>query len=258
MNQLFVRTEILDGGIGIVTIDRPARRNALSIAVKRQLAEAMAGLVADQDVRAIILTGANGVFVAGTDIAEMKDMQPASHAQLQTGAIFEQLRSCGKVLLAAVEGYALGGGCELALACDLVIAGESAKFGLPEIRVGIMPGAGGTQMLLRAAGKHRTLRYVLTGDMIPAPQALSLGIVSEVVGEGEALRQAIALARRIVAMPPLSLRAIRDCVDYGLNAGLAPSLAYERQAFVDLFATEDQKEGMEAFLDKREAQYKGR
>ena len=258
MDQMFVHTEILDGGIGVATIDRPRRRNALSIAVKRQLGEAIAALEADQDVRAIILSGANGVFVAGTDIAEMKDMLPACHVELETGAIFQQLRACSKVLLAAVEGYALGGGCELALACDLVIAGKSAQFGLPEIRVGIMPGAGGTQMLLRAAGKHRTLRYVLTGDMIPAPEALALGIVSEVVAEGEALDQAIALARRIVAMPPVSLRAIRDCVDYGLNAGLADSLTYERQAFVDLFATEDQKEGMQAFLDKRDPQYTGR
>jgi enoyl-CoA hydratase/carnithine racemase len=257
VDSIFVHTDLARDGIASLVIDRPKRRNALNLMVKRQLVAAIDACEQDDRVKAIILSGANGVFVAGTDIAEMKDMQPGSHAESGTGVVFEKLRACSKLLLAAVEGFALGGGCELALACDLVVAAETAKFGLPEIRVGIMPGAGGTQMLLRAAGKHRTLRLVLTGDMICAAEALDLGIVSEVVGSGLALDRAIALATQINAMPPLAVRAIRDCVAMGLDSGLSGALAYERRSFELLFASGDQREGMQAFLDKRSPQYTG-
>lgn len=257
LGERFVHINRDHDGIAILSIVRAERRNALNMAVKRELVDALALCEGDAGVSAIILTGSNGIFVAGTDIAEMKDMQPASHAALGTGLVFEALRRSSKLLIAAVEGYALGGGCELALACDLVVAGRGAKFGLPEIRVGIMPGAGGTQMLLRAAGKHRALRLVLTGEMVAADVALDLGIVSEIADEGRALERALALAHQINGMPPLAVSAIRDCVRHGLDNGLSGALAYERRSFELLFATEDQSEGMQAFLDKRPPAYKG-
>ncbi len=244
-------------GVGVIRIDRPERRNALNLEVKRQLVAAIEAYDRDPDIAVIVLTGSDKYFVAGTDVAEMKDMSPDSHAALGTGMVFETLRASNTVMIAAVEGYALGGGCELALACDMVVAGDGARFGLPEIRVGIMPGAGGIQMLLRAAGKHRTLRMVLTGEPVGAAEAFTLGMVSEIVPSGTALDRAVELARTVGAMPPLAVKAIRDCVRQGLETGLTDALAYERRSFENLFATDDQKEGMQAFLDKRPPVFKG-
>ena len=245
-------------GIGVICLDRPARRNALNMDVKGRVTGALAELEHDPAIAVIILTGANGVFVAGPDIAEMAGMTPADHADGKTNAMFVALRRCLKPLIAAVEGYALGGGCELALACDMIVAGRCASFGQPEIRVGIMPGAGGTQILLRTLGKHRTMKLLLTGDPLSAVDADALGLISELVEEGQALHAATTLARRIVAMPSLSVRAIKRAVQAGLDAPLSVGFALERREFEALFATEDQKEGMAAFLDKRRPVFKGR
>lgn len=241
--------------VAVATIDRPERRNALNLAVKARLAEAFAVLGAEEAVRVIVLTGANGVFVAGTDLAEMEAMTPADHARLGTGQVFEVQRRCPMILIAAVEGYALGGGCELALGCDLIVAGEGARFGQPEIRVGIMPGAGGTQRLLRTIGKYRTMRLCLTGEPVTAPEALAMGMLSEVVPDGAALDRALALARTIAAMPPLAVRAIKEVVQLGQDAPLETALALERRAFVNLFGGAGQREGMRAFLEKRAPDY---
>ena len=208
-------------------------------------------------MQVVILTGAAGVFVAGTDVAEMAGMTPTEHTLLATDQVFTTLRRCPKILIAAIEGYALGGGCELALACDLIVAGESAKLGQPEIRVGIMPGAGGTQRLLRAVGKYRAMRMVLTGEPVDAREALAMGLLSDVVPDGTALERAMDLARTISRMPPLAVRAIKEVMQLGQDVPLETALQLERKAFQLLFATQDQKEGMNAFLGKRAAAYSG-
>jgi enoyl-CoA hydratase len=208
-------------------------------------------------VRVVILTGEGGVFVAGTDVAEMAGMTPTEHTLLATDQVFTTLRRCPKVLIAAIEGYALGGGCELALACDLIVAGESAKLGQPEIRMGIMPGAGGTQRLLRAVGKYRAMRMVLTGEPVDARDALGMGLLSDLVPDGTALERAMDLARTISRMPPLAVRAIKEVMQLGQDVPLETALQLERKAFQLLFATQDQKEGMNAFLGKRAATYSG-
>jgi enoyl-CoA hydratase/carnithine racemase len=244
--------------IAVVTINRPERRNALNLEVKARLADTIAALSRDPAIRIIVLTGAGGFFVAGTDVAEMASMTPVQHGVLGTGHVFAVLRACPKILIAAVEGYALGGGCELALCCDMIVAGEGAKFGQPEIRVGIMPGAGGTQRLLRVAGKYRAMKLVLTGEPVAAPEALAMGMLTEVVPDGEALPRALSLAQTVAGMPPLAVQAIKQVIDLGQDAPLETALALERQTFVSLFSTEDQKEGMQAFLKKRRPSFRGK
>lgn len=252
-----VRTE-RQGRTGIVTIARPERRNALNLQVKRQIVDSLQALARDDEVAVIVLTGDGGCFVAGTDIAEMASMTPNDHLRLDTDRVFHVVRQSPKPVIAAVEAYALGGGCELALACDLIVAADDAQFGQPEIRVGIMPGAGGTQRLLRSAGRSKTLLWCLTGRMIPAREALAAGLVSELVPEGQALSRSLELAEQIAAMPPLAVQAIREAVRLGADVPLDTALALERRLFERLFDTQDQKEGMRAFLDKRPPVYAGR
>jgi enoyl-CoA hydratase/carnithine racemase len=252
-----VRVTREEPGLAVITIDRPERKNALNLDIKARVADSVEALSADDSVRVIVLTGANGVFVAGTDIAEMAKMSPTDHTLSVTDRVFTVLRQCRKTLIAAIEGYALGGGCELALACDITIAGESAKIGQPEIRVGIMPGAGGTQRLLRTIGKYRAMKMMLTGEAVTAPEALGMGLLSEVVKDGEALGRAVSMGRSILKMPPLAVRAIKEVVQLGQDAPLETALLLERKAFQLLFDTGDQKEGMNAFLEKRRPVYQG-
>jgi enoyl-CoA hydratase/carnithine racemase len=244
-------------GIAVVTIDRASRRNALNLEVKRLLADTIEKLGADETVRVIILTGAGGVFVAGTDVSEMATMSPTEHTLRATDCVFTALRRCSKPLIAAVEAYALGGGCELALACDIIVAGETARLGQPEIRFGIMPGAGGTQRLMRTIGRYRAIKLILTGEVVTARDAFAMGLVSEVVAEGTALKCAIDLARRISVMPPLAVRAIKEVMQLGQDVPLEVALSLERKAFQLLFDTADQKEGMRAFLEKRSPTFVG-
>ena len=246
------------GRVGIVTIARPERRNALNLQVKQDLVEHLKAMELDPDTSVVVLTGRDGYFVAGTDIAEMATMRPADHVRLQTDQVFHVVRQLAKPVIAAVEGYALGGGCELALACDIIIAAEDAKFGQPEIRVGIMPGAGGTQRLLRSAGRYKTLLWSLTGDMIPAGDAYMANVVSELVPPGQALARAVELGEQIAGMPPLAVQAIRDAVRLGGDVAIDTALALERRYFERLFDSEDQKEGMRAFVEKRKPNYQGR
>jgi enoyl-CoA hydratase len=245
-------------GVAVVTIDRPERRNALNLEVKRRIADVVDGLAADESVQVIVLTGSGGYFVAGTDIAEMATMTPTQHVALATDRVFNVLRRCPKPLIAAIEGYALGGGCELALTCDMIVAGRSTKLGQPEIRVGIMPGAGGTQRLVRVMGKYRAMKLMLTGEPVSAPEAMAMGLLSEMVDDGQALTRALELARTIVGMPPLAVRAIKEAVQLGQDAPLETGLALERKAFLMLFDSDDQKEGMGAFLEKRKPRFSGR
>ncbi|WP_054911577.1 enoyl-CoA hydratase-related protein [Pseudomonas sp. NBRC 111127] len=252
-----VHQQIHTDGYAIITLDRPERRNALNLEIKQLLAEAVEALAGDPRVHALVITGAGGYFVAGTDIAEMRDMTPTEHTALQTGRLFEVVDRCEKPVIAAIEGYALGGGCELALACDIIIASRTARLGQPEINVGIMPGAGGTQRLLRTIGKYRTALLTLTGEPLSAEQAFNAGMLSEVCDEGAALQRACAIAARIAAQPPLAVRAIKALLATGEDAPLHSMLKLERSAFVQLFDSEDQKEGMTAFLEKRKPTYRG-
>lgn len=246
------------GQVGIVTIARPERRNALNLQVKQEIVDHLLALGQDGDVASIVLTGDGGYFVAGTDIAEMASMRPTDHVRLATDRVFHVVRQSSKPVIAAVEGYALGGGCELALACDLIVAADDARFGQPEIRVGILPGAGGTQRLLRSAGRYKTLLWSLTGEMIPAHEAFAANLVSELVPKGRALPRAIEIAAQIATMPPLAVQAIREAVRLGADVPLETALALERRLFERLFDSDDQKEGMRAFLDKRSPNYQGR
>lgn len=204
-----------------------------------------------------MLTGAGGFFVAGTDIAEMVDMRPTDHVRLDTDRVFHVLRQSPKPVIAAVEGYALGGGCELAMACDLIVAAEDASFGQPEIRVGIMPGAGGTQRLLRTVGRYKAALWCLTGQMIPAREAHAANLVSELTAPGQALARSLELGRQIAAMPPLAVQAIREAMRLGADVPLETGLALERRLFERLFDSDDQEEGMRAFLEKRRPVYRG-
>ncbi|MFL6796143.1 MAG: enoyl-CoA hydratase-related protein [Xanthobacteraceae bacterium] len=247
-----------ENGVAVLTIDRPQRRNALNLQVKSRIADEVAALGADPSVRVIVLTGAGGYFVAGTDLAEMANMTPGDHVSLATDHVFNVVRRCTKPLIAAIEGYALGGGCELALSCDMIIAGRSTKLGQPEIRVGIMPGAGGTQRLLRTIGKYQAMKMILTGEMVSAADALAMGFLSEVVDDGRALSRALELAATVATMPPLAVRAIKEVMQLGQDVPLETALALERKAFVTLFGSDDQKEGMNAFLEKRKPTFTGR
>jgi enoyl-CoA hydratase len=255
------RTEVtyrVEQGVAVITIDRPERLNALNLAIKRLIERFVLAASEDAAVSVLILTGSASVFVAGTDIAEMREMTSSTHDEVGSGDVFVAVRACPKPIIAAVEGYALGGGCEIALACDMIIAGQGAKFGQPEIRVGVMPGAGGTQLLLRTIGKYRTMKLALTGEPVGADEALSMGMVTEVVAEGEALPRALALAATICRMPPLAVRGVKDAVRQGQDLALTAALAYERRTFQLLFDTQDQKEGMDAFLEKRRPAYTGK
>ena len=246
------------GPVGIVVIERPERRNALNLQVKQELVEQLQALAQDAEVAAIVVSGAGGYFVAGTDIAEMAPLRPTDHVRLDTDRVFHVIRQCRKPVIAAIEGYALGGGCELALACDLIVAADDAQFGQPEIRVGIMPGAGGTQRLLRTVGRYKAALWTLTGQMVPAQEAYAANLVSELVPKGQALQRGIALAQQIASMPPLAVQAIRDALRLGADAPLETALALERRLFERLFDSDDQKEGMQAFLEKRKPVYHGR
>jgi enoyl-CoA hydratase len=252
-----VHAEAARPGVHVVVIDRPERRNALSIAVKDRLAAIVAELDANPSVHAIVISGGPAVFVAGTDIEEMAGLTPTEHTLRATDRVFTTIRGCRTPILAAVEGYALGGGCELAMSCDLIIAGENARFGQPEIRVGVMPGAGATQRMVRTIGKFRTLSLLLTGGQFTGREAYAMGLASEVVADGSALNRALDMAETVVGMPPLAVQAILDVVTVGEDAPIETALLLERKAFQLLFDTADQTEGMRAFLEKRSPDFVG-
>ncbi|MSP89879.1 MAG: enoyl-CoA hydratase, partial [Alphaproteobacteria bacterium] len=197
-------------------------------------------------------------FAAGADIKEMADLTPVDTYVRGTDHYWKTIAACPKPIIAAINGYALGGGCELAMLCDIIVAGTGARFGLPEVKLGILPGAGGTQRLPRAVGKFKAMRMVLTGDLFSAADAAAMGLVSEVVADDQVVAKALEIARTIAGLSPLAVRQIKETVLRGMDAPLDTGLALERKAFQFLFATEDQKEGMAAFIGKRKAVFKGR
>ena len=248
----------IDPPIATVTLNRPKVLNALSPDVIRELTSALADLDADESVRAVVLTGGPRVFAAGADIGDMADQGPVDQLLRDQTGRWAPLAGFRKPLIAAVNGYALGGGCEVALMCDLIVAGETARLGQPEINLGIIPGAGGTQRWPRTAGKHVAMEVMLTGAALTAQRAYELGIVNKVVPAEMTIGVAQRLARDLAAKPPLALRMAKEAVLKAFEAPLAEGLASERKSFYFLFATEDQKEGMHAFLEKRKGVFKGK
>jgi len=244
--------------VAIVTLNRPEARNALNSALRDALKHAFEALTADRDVRCIVVTGGPKVFAAGADLRDMVE-RGAMDMQINSSApMWRAIVSCPRPIIAAVNGYAWGGGCELAMHADIIIAGESASFAQPEVRVGIMPGAGGTQRLPRAVGKFKAMKMLLTGQAVSAAEASAMGLVSEVVADADVLSMAMAMASTIAALPPLAVAQIKEAVLAGQDAALDTALLLERRAFQLLFDSEDQKEGMRAFLEKRKPVFRGR
>jgi enoyl-CoA hydratase/carnithine racemase len=245
-------------GIALLRLNRPERLNALNMALRESLAAHFTELAADETVRCVVITGDEKAFAAGADLTELVERTPTDAAFAKTRAAWAAVEGYRRPIIAAVSGFALGGGCELAMHCDIIIAGQGATFGQPEVKVGIMPGAGGTQRLVRAVGKFAAMRWLLTGDLLSASDAHRLGLVSEVVPDGEVLQRALQIATRIAALPPLAVAAIKKTVLLGADLPLEAALRLEGQSFQMLFATEDRTEGMRAFLEKRKPQFKGR
>lgn len=253
----FILTEV-QGRVGLARLNRPDAYNALNAALMAELAGALAAWDADPAVGAMVVTGSDRAFASGADIREMSgfsavDMLASTHLDQ-----LARVASLKKPVIAAVSGFALGGGCELAMLCDLVVASETAIFGQPEINLGVIPGLGGTQRLIRAVGKTIAMEMVLNARRLTAAEAYQFGLVNRVYSVEEYLPKALELAAELAARAPVAIQVAKDSINKAYEMTLAESLDYERKAFYFLFSTEDQKEGMDAFLNKRPAQWKGR
>jgi enoyl-CoA hydratase/carnithine racemase len=253
-----VETEVDEHGVGLLRLNRPDARNALSAEMRERIAAALAGFDADPAVRCAVIAGSEKVFAAGADIRAMAE-RPLDAKPDPAGIEFwRQVAATETPTIAAVAGFALGGGCELAMACDMIVADEKARFGQPEITLGIIPGGGGTQRLTRAIGKQRAMEYVLTGRLFDAATAHEWGLVNIVAAEGRWLEEAIELARAIAARAPLAVRLGKEAVLLAEQTPLGEGLTRERELFERTMATEDRVEGMSAFLEKREPEFRGR
>jgi enoyl-CoA hydratase/carnithine racemase len=246
------------GAVGLARLNRPEARNALSPELMEELAELLERWDADPDLRCIVIAGGDEWFAAGADIKAMAERTFVETLTLPTARFWPRLAAVRTPLVAAVSGYALGGGCELALACDMIVASESAEFGQPEILLGIIPGGGGTQRLARVMGKQRAMELVLTGRRITAGEATELGIVNRLVGGGEWLEAAMELAEVVARRPPLAVRLGKQAVLAADDTPLAAGLEHERRLFELAMATEDRVEGMNAFIEKRKPDFRGR
>jgi len=254
----FVTLESPAEGVKLIKINRPKALNALNNQIKCDISNHFQSLSIDPLTLCIIIAGNSEVFAAGADIKEFAEKGAAEIALENGRSIWQPIRQCPKPIIAAVNGYALGGGCELAMHADIIIAGESAKFGQPEIKIGIMAGAGGTQHLIRSVGKFKAMKILLTGEPVDASEALSMGLASEVVKDSCVLDRAIELAKKIAKLPPIAIRQTKEVVLAGNETSLEAGILLERRAFELLFDTEDKKEGMEAFLQKRKPIFKGK
>jgi len=239
------------GRVGIVRLNRPQALNALNATLRNELLGAVEAFDADADVGCILITGSDKAFAAGADIKEMADKSYIDIFRADYAADYERLARVRKPVIAAVAGFALGGGCELAMMCDFIIAADNAKFGQPEIKLGIIPGIGGTQRLARAVGKAKAMDLILTGRMMDAAEAERSGLVARVVPAASLMEEAIKVAETIAAMSQPSLLAAKEAVNRSFETSLAEGLRFERRVFHALFATKDRKEGMAAFIEKR-------
>ncbi len=246
-----------DGPVGIIRLNRPKVLNALNPQLMTELAGQMEVFDRDDDIHVIVLAGSERAWAAGADIGDMAERSMLEMYQRDQFATWDRIRRIKKPIVAAVSGYALGGGCELMMLCDVVIASETAQIGQPEINIGVMPGAGGTQRLTRAVGKATAMDVILTGRFLDAKQALAAGLVSRVVPAEHFFTEAMRVARDMAAKGPIALRLAKEAVLKAFDSTLSEGLEYERKLFYMLFATEDQKEGMRAFVEKRKPRFKG-
>jgi enoyl-CoA hydratase len=246
------------GRIGLVTLNRPEAMNALNHTLTRELMDALEAFDNDDAIGAMVITGNQKAFAAGADIKEMADKSVQEMYDSDPIAQFGRIRTIRKPVIAAVSGWALGGGCEIALSCDMVIASETAKFGQPEITIGVIPGAGGTQRLPRAVGKAIAMEMVLNNRTLSAQEALGFGLVNRVVPVEAYLDEALKLAEEVASRAPAAIRSAKKMVNQAYERFLSDSLLEEKKEFYNLFATEDQKEGMRAFAEKRKPQWKGK
>jgi enoyl-CoA hydratase len=239
------------GRVGLVVLNRPQALNALNNQLMRELMDALEAFDNDDSIGAMVITGSEKAFAAGADIKEMSDKTIHDMMDSDHLAVFGRIRTIRKPVIAAVSGWALGGGCEIALSCDMIVASETARFGLPEITLGVIPGAGGTQRLVRSVGKALAMEMILNDRRIDARQALQHGMVNRVVPVSDYLNEALKLAEEIASRAPLAARAAKKMVNYAYESLLAEGLVEEKQVFYNLFSTADQKEGMQAFVEKR-------
>jgi enoyl-CoA hydratase len=246
------------GRVGIIRLNRPEALNALNSALMSELSAAIDAFESDAEIGCVVITGSDKAFAAGADIKEMATRSYMEAFMGNFAATWDAPARARKPVIAAVAGFALGGGCELAMQCDLIIAADNARFGQPEIKLGVIPGMGGTQRLVRAVGKAKAMDMVLTGRMMDAPEAERAGLVARVVPLTELMNEATKTAEAIASMSLPSIMVAKEAVNRAFEVSLAEGLAFERRVFHALFATEDQKEGMAAFVEKRPAQFKHR
>jgi len=243
------------GAVGLITLNRPDALNALSSELMGELNAALDAFEADAAIGCVVVTGSSRAFAAGADIAEMAELGFVGAYGRDFAGSWERISAARKPIIAAVAGYALGGGCELAMMCDFIIAADTAKFGQPEITLGIMPGSGGSQRLTRLVGKSKSMEMCLTGRTMDAAEAERCGLVSRVVAADDLVEEAVRTAQKIAAMPRLAALAVKESVNRSYETSLAEGVRFERRMFHALFATADQKEGMAAFLAKRTAKF---
>ncbi len=247
-----------EGQIGIIQLNRPKVLNALSFELMGELVEAMEAFDRDEAIRAIVLTGNSNVFSAGADLNEIVEATSEDAKVRERFRLWDRIKAIHKPIIAAVSGLAFGGGCELAMSCDIIVAAETARFGQPEVKVGVMPGAGGTQRLTWAVGKYKAMQMVLTGASVNARESERLGLVSKVVPDGFALEEAKRLANEIAGLPPLAVRSAKESVLRAFEIPLTDGLEQERESFFQLLSTEDKAEGIKAFMERRKPVYRGK
>ena len=256
MSETLILTE-MKGQVGLVKLNRPQFLNALNFALMGELMAALKAFDSDEKVGAIVITGNERAFAAGADVNEMAGASALEMFLQDQISLYDRIRSVKKPVIAAVAGYCLGGGCELALSCDMIIAAETARFGQPEIALGVIPGAGGTQRLTRAVGKAIAMEMILNNRVLSADEALQLGLINRVVPVERYLQEALALAEEITGRAPLAIRLAKEAINNAFETSLSDGLIDERRAFYLLFASHDQKEGMAAFLEKRKPNWQG-